>query len=64
MKINWNRPWFIYMGLKMGMSRQATLSTPYGEFMDLLACDAIHHGTAKEKHKPKKMDFDEFMALR
>lgn len=52
------------MGLKMGMSRQATMSTPYGEFMDLLACDAIHHGTAKEKHKPKKMDFDEFMALK
>jgi hypothetical protein len=52
------------MGLKMGMSRQDTLSTLYGEFMDLLSCDAISHGTAKEKHKPKKMDFDEFMALR
>lgn len=46
------------------MSRQEVLSMTYGEFMDILSCDAISTGSAKEKRKLKKMDFDEFMALR
>lgn len=46
------------------MSKQAVLSSPYGEFMDILACDAIYNGSAKQKHKKKKMEFDDFMALR
>ena len=59
-----NRSWFIYYGLKLGMDRQATMNTPYGEFMDLLACDAISKGQAKQKKPKKKMTFDEFIALR
>ena len=48
------------------MSREATLSTVYGEFHDLLACDYISKGQATQKKakKKKKMSFDEFIALR
>lgn len=41
------------MGLKLGMDEQAVMSMRYGLFMDLLACDAISRGTAKQK--PKKI---------
>jgi len=52
------------MGLQMGMSREATLATLVGEFWDLMECDAIAHGNAKQKRKMKKMDFNDFMALK
>lgn len=35
------------------MSRRETLATPYAELLDLMACEAIYHGIAKEKTKPK-----------
>lgn len=47
----------------MGMDRQSILLTPYGEFMDMIDCDAISRGKAKQKIK-KKMTFDEFISLR
>lgn len=47
----------------MGMGRQEILETPYGEFMDLIACDSISRGKGKQKKK-KKMTFDEFISLR
>lgn len=59
-----NRAWYIFYGLKMGMDRQATLRTIYGEFMDLLACQSIYDGTAKEKKKKKIWSLDQFLALR
>lgn len=31
--------------------------------MDLMACDSISKGTAKQKMKMKQMDFEKFMAL-
>lgn len=49
------------------MDKHATLSSPYGEFMDLLACDAISKGQAKEKknkRSKKPMEFQEFLALK
>lgn len=48
------------------MARSDTLNTVYGEFLDLLACDAISQGQATQKKakKKKKMSFDEFIALR
>lgn len=46
------------------MDRTETLSTPYGEFFDLLDCDAISKGQAKPKRKKKKLSFDEFINLR
>lgn len=46
------------------MARSDTLNTVYGEFLDLLACDAIAQGQAKQKKPKKKMSFDEFIALR
>jgi hypothetical protein len=47
----------------MNMSRQETLNSRYGEFMDLLACLSILHG-AKPKKKKKIWTFDEFLNLR
>ena len=52
------------MGLKLGMDKQAIMSLTFGEFMDLLACDSISKGNAKQKKKPKKMDFFDFMELK
>ena len=46
------------------MTRGDTLSTVYGEFLDLLACDAITQGQAKQKKPKRKMTFDEFISLR
>ena len=46
----------------MNMSRQETMNTRYGEFMDLLACMSISNG-AKQKKK-KIWTFDEFLALK
>lgn len=47
----------------MNMSRQETMSTRYGEFMDLMACLSISNG-AKPKKKKRRWTFDEFLALR
>lgn len=52
------------MGAQMGIDQQAVMAMPYGVFMDLMACDAISKGTAKEKTKARPMDFDDFLALR
>jgi len=46
------------------MTQQETLSTTYGVFMDLLACDAVSKGQAKLKKGKKKISFDEFLAMR
>lgn len=34
------------------MTRNDVLTTRFGEFQDLMACDAVYHGVAVEK-KPK-----------
>ena len=52
------------MGLQMGMNGQDVLDMPFGLFMDLLACDSISKGGAKQKTKMKKMSFDDFVSLR
>ena len=54
-------PWMIFYGHKIGMTRQETLATRYGEMMDLISCLAVYNGTAKEKtHR----SFDEALELR
>ena len=51
----------IFYGHKIGMTRQETLATHYGEMMDLISCLAVYNGTAKEKtHR----SFDEALELR
>ena len=46
----------------MNMSRDETMQTRYGEFMDLLACMAIDNGGAEPKKK--KMTMEEVLELR
>ena len=53
-----NRSWFIYHGHMMNMSRDETMTTRYGEFLDLMACDAIMTGKAKYKRPKKKMNHE------
>lgn len=55
-----NRSWFIFYGLKLGMTRQETLLTRYGEMLDLISCLAISNGAEEKRH----MSFDEMLALR
>lgn len=43
------------------MSRSEILVTTVGEMQDMIACQAIVNGVAKEK---KKLSFDEAIALR
>lgn len=45
------------------MDRREVYWYPYGEFTDLLACNAIYEGTAKPKKKKQYMDFTEFLKL-
>lgn len=59
-----NRAWFVFYGLQMGMDRLATLGTPYGEFLDLLACQSIYEGKAKLKKKREIWSLDKFLQLR
>ena len=46
------------------MDKRETLLSPYGEFMDLIACDAIYKGQAKQKRPKKKLKFEDFIALK
>lgn len=38
------------------MSKRETLVTPYGEFLDLLACFSIYNGNATQKKKLRMED--------
>ena len=45
------------------MSRDETLNTRWGEFVDLINCRSIENGGAKQKPPKKEMDFFEFLNL-
>ena len=47
----------------MGMDREETLATRYGEMLDMIACMAIENG-ASPKKKTKKKAMDEILAMR
>lgn len=55
------KPWLLFYGHQIGMSRQEIMTTRIGEMLDFISCLAIYHGA---KEAEKKMSFDEFMALR
>lgn len=59
-----NRSWFIYYGYQMGLTRKETICTRYGEFMDLMACDAITKGQAKYKKPARRMTTEEMLKVR
>lgn len=60
-KIELNKAWYLFYGYQIGLSRQETLTTIYGEFMDLISCLSIYNGADQKK---KKIDFDEVINLR
>lgn len=57
-----NRAWSVFYGLKLGMTREETMNTLYGEFLDLINCMDIYNG--KKQPKKKKYSFEEIMELR
>lgn len=59
-----NRSWFIFYGYRMGLNRKETLATRYGEFMDLMACEAIDKGTAKYRRPKVRMSTEEMLKVR
>ena len=59
-----NRSWFVYYGYKLGLSRSETLQTTYGEFMDLMACDAISRGDAQYRRPKVRMTMEELLQVR
>ena len=59
-----NRSWYIYHGHMMNMTREETMTTRFGEFMDLLSCDAIATGKAKYKRPKKRMSPEEMLNVR
>jgi hypothetical protein len=46
------------------MTREETLNTRYGEFIDLINCRAIESGNAKPVKKSGPMDIWDFLALK
>lgn len=44
-------PWFLYFGRRLGMDGRAVRTMRFGEFQDLLACNAIYRGVAVEKKR-------------
>lgn len=59
-----NLSWFVYYGLRLGLTRGETMVLRIGEMMDLIACDQIYNGVAEPKRQQKAYTFDEAMALR
>lgn len=57
-----NLSWFVYYGLRLGLTRGETIVLRIGEMMDLIACDQIYNGIAEQKKEA--MPFDEAMKLR
>lgn len=47
----------VYFGLSLGMTKNETLNTAYGELMDLIDCRSIYNG-ADYKHE---LSYDEIM---
>jgi hypothetical protein len=45
------------------MSREETMNTRYGEFIDLINCRAIESGSAKQVIKSGPMDIWDFLSL-
>lgn len=56
------RKWFVFYGHMLNMSRQETMLTRYGEFIDMISCLAVYNGGA-EVDEAKNMTFDEVMAM-
>lgn len=57
-----NLSWFVYYGLRLGLTRGETIVLRIGEMMDLIACDQIYNGVAELKKE--EMPFDEVLKLR
>ena len=57
-----NLSWYVYYGLRLGLSRDETEVMRIGEMMDLIACDQIYNGIAEQVQEP--MPFDEAIKLR
>lgn len=57
-----NLSWFVYYGLRLGLTRGETIVLRIGEMMDLIACDQIYNGIAEPKKE--EMSFDEVLKLR
>lgn len=56
-------PWHLFFGRNHGMDKDDVLNTTFGEFMDLLTCDAISSGYATEVAKKKKLTQEEMLML-
>ena len=56
-------PWYLYFGRNHGMDKDDVLNTVFGEFQDLMTCDAISHGLADEVAKKKKLTQEEMLML-
>lgn len=52
--------WFLYMGMRVGLSKWEALTSTPGEIQDLCACMAISNG-AQQKIK---LSFDEALKVR
>lgn len=47
----------------MNMTREETMHTRYGEFIDMVRCRAVMLGNAKQKPPKREMDIWDFLAL-
>lgn len=58
--------WFIYYGHVLGMTRQETMMTRFGEMRDLITCLQIDRGELipKESARTKVWTYDEAIALK
>lgn len=47
----------------MGMSKMEVLTTPWGEFIDMMNCRAIENDTAKQIPPKQKVDMVKFLGI-
>ena len=57
-----SKSWWLFYGLRIGMSRQEVMVTSFGEMNDLISCLAIYEGGA-EPAMPK-LSYEQVMNMR
>lgn len=56
-------PWYMYFGRRHGMNREDVLNTVFGEFQDLMTCEAIYMGFAEEVERKRQLTQEEMYML-
>ena len=55
--------WFLYSGLKLGLTREETLTVPFSFLLDLIAIDLIKNGLVERKMSEEEEEAEFFKLM-